>query len=140
MRQSLVVAVFAVLVAGCVLRPRYADFITANTTEKVVTFVVIDTDTNQPVPGARVEWSELKNKLVVTSGPEGRFEVPVDKKYLAENPVFVVTLPKGSIHYRLEQVATPPPAENVPEAAPPEAPPPAADAGLELSDPLHTNG
>ena len=140
-RLALVVVGLVVVLASCALRPRYGDFITAKTTEKMVTFVVVDADTNQPVPGAKVEWSELKNRMVATTGPEGRFEVPVDKKYVAEDPVFVVTLPATSTHYRLELAPAPAPNEDVPVAQPAgDAPPPAADAGLPLSDPLRTNG
>jgi len=114
------------LSAGCALRPRYGDFVNAKTEGKEVSFVVIDADSGKPVPGAKVEVSELKNRVQVTTGADGVFKLPVEKKFLDENPLFVVTLPKDVTKYRVELVR---PAPVVP---PVEAPAPveAADAGV----------
>jgi hypothetical protein len=119
------------LTAGCALRPRYGDFVNAKTEGKEVSFVVIDADSGKPVPGAKVEVSELKNRVQVTTGADGVFKLPVEKKYLDENPLFVVTLPKDVVHYRVELVK---PAPVAPTPAPVEVPAPApveaADAGV----------
>ncbi len=136
MRLTLIVVSIASLMSGCALRPRYADFVTPKTAGKEVTFVVTDADTHKPVPNARVEVSELRNRIQVTTAADGTFKLPVDKKYLEENPVFVVTLPKGFETYRV--TLAPPPPE--PVVAPPEVPStepvPAAvpDAGLPASN------
>lgn len=131
MRHLLAALVFAVVLAGCALRPRYADFVNAKTEGKDVTFVVTDTDTKKPVPGAKVEVSELKNRIIVTTGADGRFTLPVDKKYVSENPVFVVTLPAGVSHYDLTVAPAPAPAPvPVPVPAPVEPPVEAVDAGV----------
>lgn len=127
MRFSLYAAAFALLLSGCALRPRYNDFINAKTEGKEVTFVVLNTENNQPVGGAKVEVSELKNRIIATTGADGTFKLPVEKKYLDENPLFVVTLPKDVIKYRVEVVQ--------PMIAPPVMPvqqgevPVAVDAG-----------
>ena len=93
--------VLAVLASSCALRPRYSDFVTSKTPGKDITLVVTDAATNVALPGAKIEVSELRNKVTVTTGADGTFKLPVEKKYLEENPVFVVTLPKGFEAYRL---------------------------------------
>ena len=99
--MRLTLLVMAVLASSCALRPRYSDFVSSKTAGKDITFVVTDAATNAPVPGAKIEVSELRNKVSVTTGADGTFKLPVEKKYLEENPVFVVTLPKGFEEYRL---------------------------------------
>lgn len=132
MRLVLIASVLALAVAGCALRPRYGDFVTSKTEGKELTFVVIDTDTNQPVPNAKVEVSELKNRLMLTTGADGTFKLPVEKKYVDENPVLVVSLPKGVSAYRVEvaRPPPPPPAPVEPPVAPEPAPAPVEDAGV----------
>ena len=131
MRLALFAAAVALLVSGCALRPRYADFVSAKTEGKEVTFVVTDAATGKPLPGAKIEVSELKNRVTVTSGADGTFKLPVEKKFIDENPVFVVTVPKGVEQYTVK--LAPPPAPPAPVAAPVEAPaaaaPEAVDAG-----------
>ena len=102
MRLSALAIASLLAVSACALRPRYNDFITANTKGPDARFVVIDSDTNKPVEGAKVEISEFKNRLQATTGADGQFTLPVDKKYVSENPIFVVTLPKGVTSYRVE--------------------------------------
>lgn len=127
MRLIVFVSCVAVLISGCALRPRYADFVTSKTTGKDITFVVTDAATGSPVPNAKIEVSELRNKLSVKTGADGTFKLPVDKKYVDENPVFVVTLPKGFEEYRLA-VSLPPPSPEPVEAPPVGPPPPALEA------------
>jgi hypothetical protein len=122
MRSVVFASLFALLISGCALRPRYADFVTPTTAGKEVTFLVTDAATHQPVPNAKIEVSELKNKLSVTTGADGTFKLPVEKKYLDENPVFLVTLPKGFEEYRV--ALAPLPAVESPDA--PRGPPPPA--------------
>lgn len=120
MRFSRYVAAFALLLAGCALRPRYNDFVTAKTEGKELTFVVVNTANNQPVPGAKVEVSELKNRIITTTGADGTFKLPVEKKYADENPIFVVTLPKDVVQYRVEvaKLVAPPVMPVVPAEVP----------------------
>ena len=138
MRLTLFVFVAALLISGCALRPRYADFVSPTTAGKEVTFLVTDAATKLPVPNAKIEVSELKNKLSVTTGPDGTFKLPVEKKYLEENPVFVVSLPKGFEEYRLALAPLPvSPIEvggDAPQGPPPPALEPRPDAGSPASN------
>lgn len=134
MRLLLVVSVAALVSTGCALRPRYADFATDKTAGKELSFLITDPTTQMPVAGAKIEVSELRNKLTATSAADGTFKFPMDKKYVEENAVFVVTLPKGVTEYRLS--LAPAPVEVVPVAPPAPVEPPAApvesapDAGV----------
>lgn len=101
-----VLAGVLLVVSACALRPRYNDFIARDSTARDARFVVIDTDTGTPVEGAKVEVSELKNRIIATTDAKGEFTLPIDKKYVAENPIFVVSLPKGVTSYRVELVKT----------------------------------
>ncbi|MFT3710808.1 MAG: hypothetical protein QM817_24555 [Archangium sp.] len=106
---------------------------TAKTEGKEVTLVVIDTETNRPVPGAKVEVSELRNRLNFTTPADGTFKVPVEKKYVDENSIIVVTLPPNVTSYRVEVARPPPPPPPPPAPTMPEPTPAAeqtADAGV----------
>jgi hypothetical protein len=105
--------VVVLLLAGCTLRPRYADFINAKTEGAVATFVIVDADRSIPIAGAKIEIGELKNRVNVTSGADGTFTLPVDKKYSDENSIFSVTLPRGLAHYKI--LLAPQEAPSVPE-------------------------
>jgi hypothetical protein len=107
--------------SGCALRPRYAEFITATTEGAERTFRLTDADTGAPLAQVKVELSENKTRLTRTSAADGTFTLPVDKKYVAENPVFVVALPAGVKGYVLSVVAPP-----APTPAPAPAPAPTA--------------
>ena len=141
MRLLLIAGLFAASLSACSLRPRYADFVTASTTGKEATFVVTDAATHQPVPGAKVEVSEGKNRIIVTTALDGTFTLPVDKKYIDDNPVMVVILFKGFEVYQVS-LAGPvaPPAAPMMDAPPAGPPPPAAppldgpDAGMPASN------
>lgn len=136
MRSTLFVSVVALLVSGCALRPRYADFVSAARSDaKEVTFLLIDADTTMPVANAKVELSELKNRVIVNTAADGTFKVPLDKKYIDENPVFVVTLPRGVTQYKLmlAPYAAPPPTVVVPAPVSPVMPE-AVDAGTPASN------
>ena len=132
MRHLALCLTFAVAFSACPLRPRYTDFITRRTEAKSVTFVITDEETGKPIPSARVEVSELKNRIQLVTAADGTFTLPVEKKYIEENPVFVVTLPAGFRSYRLSPVAAPAPILENP-APPPE--PPAAPAPAEPMQP-----
>jgi hypothetical protein len=147
MRQIVLCLAFAVAVSACALRPRYTDFITRRTEGKSVTFLVSDMETGKPIPNARVEVSELKNRIILNTAIDGTFTLPVEKKYIDEDPVFVVTLPIGFKRYRLSALAPPAaPAENpmLPQGTPPPAietpgtpggpPSSAPDAGMPASN------
>lgn len=124
MRQLVFLLAFAVALSACPLRSRYTDFITRRTEGKSVTFLLADSETGKPIPNARVEVSELKNRLQLVTAADGTFTLPVEKKYIEEDPVFVVTLPAGFRTYRLSPVAapgTPPENPNPPQGPPPPA-------------------
>jgi nucleoid-associated protein YgaU len=125
MRQLLVAILFAALLGGCALRPRYADFITAKTEGKEVTFQLLDADTKKAVPGAKIEVSELRSRINVTTAADGTFTLPVDKKLVSDNPVFVVSLPAGVLRSEVRLAPAPAP------VAPVEAPPAPAAAPVE---------
>lgn len=128
MRAARVVTVLFVVFAlgqACALRPRYRDFVTAKTEAKEVKLLVTD-GAGAPLPNAKIELSEWKNRLLVTSGPDGLVTLPVDKKYLDENPVLVLQLPPGASSYALALAPPPPPpAPPAPAPEPPPAPAPA---------------
>lgn len=113
--------------SGCALRPRYAEFITATTEGAERTFRLTDADTGAPLAGVKVELSENKTRLTRTTAKDGTFTLPVDKKYVSENPVFVVALPAGVKGYGLT-VMTPPAPAPVAPVAPVETPVPAPEA------------
>ncbi len=137
MRLIVLTSLVAFSLSACALRPRYADFVTSKTPGKEVTFVVTDLMTQQPVPNAKIDVSELKNRISVTTGADGTFKLPVEKKYLDENPVFVVTLPRGTERYQVALAPLPvAPAEEI--SSPPQGPPPPPltppDAGTPASN------
>lgn len=119
MRLAFIPFVLVGLLSSCALRPRYAEFVTSKTEGKEVTFLLSNAANGLPVPNAKVEIGELRNRVVATTGADGTFTLPVDRKYVDENPVFVVTLPKSVLRYRL--ALAPPPALKV-EPAPVESP------------------
>lgn len=128
------ILVSSVLVVGlsssCALRARYRDFVTPKTEGKDVQLLVTDGQ-GAALPNVKVEMSEWKNRLVLTSAADGRLTMPVDKKYLDENPVLVVQLPPGASQYTLALAPPPlppPPPVMAPPALPTEpTPAPAAD-------------
>jgi hypothetical protein len=101
--------VLCLFLASCALRPRYADFVSKSAVEKEARLVLLG-DNGQPVPNAKLEMSDGKNRFSQMSDSEGLLRLPVDKKYLDENPVLVVTLPPSVQNYRLQPYVAPPPA------------------------------
>jgi hypothetical protein len=95
MRRFFLTCVILAVSSGCALRPRYRDFISETTSGPEAKLVLHERDSTRVLPGVKLEMSEWKNKLSVTTDAEGAFALPVDKKYLDENPVIVVTLPVG---------------------------------------------
>lgn len=109
--------------SGCTLRPRYADFVSPSTKGEKVTFLLAEKDSGRPLPNVQVEMSELRSRVRVTTAPDGTFSLPVDARYVKENPVIVVSVPRGVGGYQLTVVtAAPPPPAPAPVSAPPEAP------------------
>lgn len=99
-RLSIAIIVLA-LSTGCALRPRYRDFITETSVGPQRKFVLYQKDSDATLPGVKLEMSEWKNKFSVTTAADGTFSLPVDKKYLDENPVLVVSLPAGVAEYEI---------------------------------------
>ncbi|MDX2011067.1 MAG: hypothetical protein SFW67_12785 [Myxococcaceae bacterium] len=118
-----IVVVF-LLAQGCALRPRYRDFVNAKTEGKQVQLQLTD-GVGAPLPNAKIELSEWKNRLQLTTAADGTFTLPVEKKYLDENPVLVVQVPVGVSAYAVAVWAPPPPppAPVVPPAPPAESAP-----------------
>lgn len=133
MKKLALSVLLAVVAAGCSLRPRYNDYHLMVDVLKEARFVVVNPDDNKPISGAKIELGEGKSKVTTTSDSMGGFLLPVDKRYVDDNPVLVVTLPKGMEKYEVR--LAPPPAPELPpapaaEPAPVEAAPMAADAGM----------
>ncbi|MFP2959937.1 hypothetical protein ACLEPN_19405, partial [Myxococcus sp. 1LA] len=109
------------LLAACVVqRPFYRDVVqpagSSVTAGTPVDLVVLDSDTNQPVKGAKVLWGEdYRSRESYVTDEDGRVSFDVTPALLKENPLVEVVLPKGVRGYRLQVV----PAT---EAAAPEAP------------------
>ncbi len=116
--------VVALLASSCALRPRYRDFVTTKTEGSSLKLLMTD-GAGLPVANAKIELSELRNRQQFSTSADGTFALPVDKKYLDENPVLVVQLPPGSKRYSLAIAPIAPPLPDSPAATtpPPELPP-----------------
>ncbi len=101
MRRLFLTALVLAVSTGCALRPRYRDFINETTPGPDAKFVLFQKDSDTKLAGVKLEMSEWKNKVSVTTGPDGVFALPVEKKYLDENPVLVVVLPAGIEGYEI---------------------------------------
>lgn len=124
MRRLLLLCALAGLTA-CALRPTYRSLVPPETTAAELKLLLVDRTTGSPLPNVKVELSEWKNRYSTTTGADGTFVLPVAKKYLEENPVLVVAVPRGVKGYELR---TPPPTGPGPEAAPPTPAAPAPEA------------
>ncbi len=107
MRRLFFAGLILTLVSGCALRPRYRDFINDTTTGPDVKLVLYEKDSDKTLNGVKLEMSEWKNKMFITTGPDGSFALPVDKRFLDENPVIVVALPPGVMGYEIEAANKP---------------------------------
>jgi hypothetical protein len=122
--------VMAGLLQSCALRPRYRDFVSEKTNGTAVQLLVTDR-AGAPLKDVKVELSELKNRLSLTSGVDGTFFLPVEKKYLDENPVLVVLVPQGASAYSIALPPPPPPPVPVIPAGPtPAGPTDAPTSGM----------
>lgn len=108
-------ALIAVLLAstGCALRPRYAQLV-QGVEEDRATFQLIDAQTKAPIANARVEVGSGKQAVRARTDADGRFELPVRKQWLKEDPIVVVTAPGSVRDYQLVRVAAPPPVASSP--------------------------
>lgn len=87
--------VFAVVaLAGCALRPRYAEFI-GKETKDPVRLQLLQTNSEQAVPNALVEVGETRSKVSLRTDAQGYFTLPVDKRFIDDNALIVVTAPPG---------------------------------------------
>jgi len=128
MLRVLLVASSLLLLAGCALRPRYADFVSPTTTGDQVTFLLTEKGTGRPLPAINVEVGELKHRVRVTTSADGTFSLPVDASLLKDNPVIVVSVPRGVTGYELAIVTAPAPAAPATPATPVTPTPPEAPA------------
>lgn len=106
------------LASSCALRPRYRDFVTATTEGSAVKLLMTDAN-GLPLENAKIELSEAKSRQSLSTAADGTVSLPVDKKYLDENPVLVVQLPPGAKSYSLA-LAPPPAPPPLPDVAPPD--------------------
>ncbi|WP_240360154.1 hypothetical protein [Pyxidicoccus caerfyrddinensis] len=128
LRRTLLTAVLAstALLSACTLRPRYKDVVapgpTASVAGQTVALRVVNTETNQPVPGARVLAGDSRSRLSAVTDTEGLVTLQVSPELLKENPLFEVVLPAGVKSYRLQLM--PSGQSPAPEGTPatPEAP------------------
>jgi hypothetical protein len=112
--RRIALCVGLVALSACALRPRYSQFITAQTSGAEVLLLLSDKDTGAPLGNTRIELGEAKNRLVVTTKADGTFALPVDKKYLGEDPMLVVAVPAGVLAYEVKPAPAPVvPAESV---------------------------
>ncbi|WP_228564891.1 hypothetical protein [Myxococcus sp. AB036A] len=117
------------LLAACVVqRPFYRDVVqpagSSVAAGTLVDLIVLDSDTNQPVKGAKVLWGEdSRSRESYVTDEDGRVSFDVTPALLKENPLVEVVLPRGVRSYRLQVVpATDAAAPEATEAAAPEAP------------------
>lgn len=147
MNRLVLLAASLLLVAGCALRPRYADFVSPTTPGDSVTFVLTEKEKGEPLAGVDVEVGENKQRVRVKTGPDGTFSLPVSASFVKDNPVLVISLPRGVSGYDLEVVhravpVSPPPEAPAPAPASPAPAPPPAPASPEApaSPPAPANG
>ena len=101
MRSVLALAMVALVLAGCALRPRYAEFVSRETKGASIQLQLRAVD-GDPVAGATVEVGEYRSKVVAVTDAEGRFTLPVNKTFLADNPVLVVNAPPDTGRTRVD--------------------------------------
>ncbi|MBX7099911.1 MAG: hypothetical protein K1X89_19500 [Myxococcaceae bacterium] len=122
--RALVALGCVVAVAGCTLRPRYADFVTKQTKAPgTVTVELVKPPDNTPLAGVKLEMGEGKARFSATTDEQGRVKLPVDLKQVDENPIIVVNPPPGLTKWKLRQVFEPDPVPT-PEVAPAPTPAP----------------
>ncbi len=107
--RFLALCIAACALAGCALRPRYAQFVTPETTGPV-RLQVLDKKSGAPISGATIEVGESRGRFSAKTNAEGVFTLPVDKKLMDENALIVISAPAG--FGRTELIAAP-----VPETA-----------------------
>lgn len=133
MRRHLVlVAVFSASLAltACALRPRLNEVVKTSGSspgENSVTFLLVDSRTGAPIPGARVSASDGHETARATSDQGGRVKLVWSERIAAANPLVVIDLPAGVPGYKIQPV----PVVQVPALSSPPAPaaPPPAAAG-----------
>jgi hypothetical protein len=100
--------------AGCALRPRYGEVVTAVTPGPTAQFQLLDANTGLPVAEATVELGEGRSKLMGKTDAQGLFTLPVEKKLRDENSILVINPPAG--FGRTKVVAAAPKAVEAPVA------------------------
>lgn len=120
---TLALATSSLLAACVVQRPFYRDVVqpagSSVTAGTPMDIIVLDSDTNQPVKGAKVLWGEdYRSREAYVTDEDGRVSFDVTAALLKENPLVEVVLPKGVRSYRLQVV----PATDVAAPGTPEAP------------------
>lgn len=118
-------------VAGCALRPRYSEFVDPKLQGSEIALQLVSTVDGRPMSQARIEVGEGKWKYQTTTDAQGRFKLPIQKRYQDDNSLVVVTLPGNASGYRI-----------VPAPSEPPAPPPLPNAvpSIPKPDPLPDGG
>jgi hypothetical protein len=93
--RALTLAVVAVALAGCALRPRYAQFVSKDTTGSRVQLQLLERSTGMPVAGAVIEVGEYRTRVITRTDGQGLFALPIDRRYLDDNAIIVVSPPVG---------------------------------------------
>jgi hypothetical protein len=112
--RTLALFVAAMVLVGCALRPRYAEFVSKETTAPVK-LQVVEKRSGAPVPGASIEVGEFRGRVSVKTDADGYFLLPVDKKLLDENSLIVITAPGYGQTTVVVASAGAPPAATLPE-------------------------
>ena len=102
MRRLFATVLVLGLSTGCALRPRYRDFVSETTPGPTAKLVLRQKGSDTTLGNVKLEMSEWKNKVYMTTAADGTFAMPVEKKYLDENPVLVVMLPAGVPGYQID--------------------------------------
>ena len=95
MRRLLALTLTVLLLAGCALRPRYAQFVNKNTQGKEVQLQLLERSTGKPVAGASIEVGEYRMRVVTRTDARGLFALPIDRRYLDDNAIIAVNPPAG---------------------------------------------
>lgn len=93
MRALALAAAAALVLSGCALRPRYAEFIGKETTA-AVKLQLVEKKSGSGVADASIELGE-RNKLVLKTDAQGYFTLPIEKRFLDDNTLLVVNAPAG---------------------------------------------
>jgi hypothetical protein len=112
------------VLSACALRPYYRQVLPPDVVRnkgagvEQVTLRVVEQDSGQPIPGARVLLTTGRARINAASDANGLLRLPVSSELLAENPLVEVVLPKGVARYAFQPVQPESAAEQPPASEP----------------------